>query len=99
MGGRLIGDPQRACGRMRRIVSDDLSTQARRLRGGRSRSIRLSRRLRAGSDAYPGIFRRTMSMSRAKFLPAIAAILLTTILSIQPATRAQQGQMADNPLV
>src|SRR5215510_80602 len=37
-------------------------------------------------------------MSRAKFLPAIAAFLLTTILSIQPTTRAQQEQMADNPL-
>ena len=38
-------------------------------------------------------------MSRAKSLPAIvAAFLLTTTLSVQPMTRAQQGQMADNPL-
>ena len=38
-------------------------------------------------------------MSRAKSLPAIAAaFLLTAILSVQPTTRAQQGQMADNPL-
>jgi alkyl sulfatase BDS1-like metallo-beta-lactamase superfamily hydrolase len=38
-------------------------------------------------------------MSRAKSLPAIAAaFLLTTILSVQPMTSAQQGQMSDNPL-
>jgi alkyl sulfatase BDS1-like metallo-beta-lactamase superfamily hydrolase len=38
-------------------------------------------------------------MSRAKSLPAIAAaFLLTTILSDQPMTSAQQGQMSDNPL-
>jgi hypothetical protein len=38
-------------------------------------------------------------MSQAKSLPAIAAaFLLTTTLSAQPMTRAQQGQMADNPL-
>jgi alkyl sulfatase BDS1-like metallo-beta-lactamase superfamily hydrolase len=38
-------------------------------------------------------------MSRAKSLPVIAAaFLLTTILSVQPMTSAQQGQMSDNPL-
>ncbi|HKQ89759.1 MAG TPA: MBL fold metallo-hydrolase [Blastocatellia bacterium] len=38
-------------------------------------------------------------MSRAKSLPAIAAaFLLTTILSVQPMTSAQEGQMSDNPL-
>jgi alkyl sulfatase BDS1-like metallo-beta-lactamase superfamily hydrolase len=38
-------------------------------------------------------------MSQAKSLKAIAAALLSaTILSVQPMTRAQQGQMADNPL-
>src|SRR5215813_9110529 len=38
-------------------------------------------------------------MSRAKSLPAIAAAYFSiTILSIQPTTRAQQEQMADNPL-
>jgi alkyl sulfatase BDS1-like metallo-beta-lactamase superfamily hydrolase len=38
-------------------------------------------------------------MSRAKSLQAIAvAFLSASILSVQPMTRAQQGQMSDNPL-
>jgi alkyl sulfatase BDS1-like metallo-beta-lactamase superfamily hydrolase len=38
-------------------------------------------------------------MDHTKSLPAIAAaFLLTTILSVQPMTIAQQGQMSDNPL-
>jgi alkyl sulfatase BDS1-like metallo-beta-lactamase superfamily hydrolase len=38
-------------------------------------------------------------MSRAKFLPSIAAAFLSTsVLSVQPMTRAQQGQMDVNPL-
>jgi glyoxylase-like metal-dependent hydrolase (beta-lactamase superfamily II) len=37
-------------------------------------------------------------MSRAKFLTAIAAFLLTAILSVQPISRARQEQMSDNPL-
>ncbi len=38
-------------------------------------------------------------MNRAKFLPAIAvAFLVTAIMSVQPATRAQQDTMSENPL-
>jgi alkyl sulfatase BDS1-like metallo-beta-lactamase superfamily hydrolase len=38
-------------------------------------------------------------MGHTKSLPAIAAtFLFTTILSVQPMTSAQQGQMSDNPL-
>src|SRR5262245_59115922 len=52
--GRPVIVPQRAWGRMRRIASDNHSTQARRLRG---RLIPINTpfpRLRAGSDVYPG---------------------------------------------
>jgi len=55
MIGKLIVGARRACDRMRRIASDNHPIYVRRLRGAWSRSTRLSRLLRAGGEAYPGV--------------------------------------------